>query len=152
MYRKVLIVTLGFLAAELIKEIALTSLNRIPFTSFWFYFGFAIVCLITLFLTYKWRARLQLVNIVLITFLCIFYSFSYYYIDIIEFSFSMTVITYLFSLRGIYFRFCILVTSFFIILDINLIYSNFNKGNITDTDTILIENRTAYTIPFSATL
>jgi type IV secretory pathway component VirB8 len=56
-FRKVLIITICFNIVELMKEIILSSLGKIIFESFWFFFGFLLLSMFTLVLTYKLQKK-----------------------------------------------------------------------------------------------
>lgn len=126
-FRKVIYLTLAFNCAEIIKEITLSAINLIPFASFWFFFGFSIMCLGTLVLSYKMKNSLQLINLASLVFLCFFYTFCYYYIDNIEFSFFMVVVLYTYSLYGTYVRLIVSISVVFLVLHINILNANFGR-------------------------
>ena len=53
MLKKIVFITLGFNFVQLIKEIALSASKKISFASFWFFFGYAMIGLLTLASIYK---------------------------------------------------------------------------------------------------
>lgn len=83
--------------------------------------------LITFILTYKFKSKVQLINLALLVFLCIFYSFSYYYIENIEFSLFLSIVLYVFSMHGNYVRFIILTISIFLPIIISLVNASFKN-------------------------
>jgi hypothetical protein len=126
-FRKVLIITLVFNALEIIKDITLSSLGLIPFHSFWFFFVFALVTTLTLIFSYKLLSKLKLINLGFLVFLCIFYSFCYFYIDNIDFSLFLSIVLYVFSMHGNYIRFIYLIVASFVVMTLSFINSNFTN-------------------------
>ena len=123
--RKIVFITLVFNLIEIIKEIILRSTGLVSLQSFWFFFGFTIIACITLLLTYKYQTFLYTVNLCFLIFLCVFYSFCYFYIDNIEFSLFLTISIYVFSMHGTYLRLIYLLMLGFISMTLSLLNSNF---------------------------
>lgn len=124
-FRKVLAITIVFNCFEIIKEIALSSLNRIPFASFWFFFGYCIINLVTLATSYRLQKLMQIINLALMIFLCVFYSFCYYFIENVEFSIFMVIFLYVYSLHGTYIRLIMAIAVCFLIMHMSFLNSNF---------------------------
>lgn len=139
-FRKVIIITLVFNCMEIIKEITISSLGMIPFDSFWFYFGFSLLALISMVVSYRMKQRIQIINLVSIVLLCVFYIFFYYYIDNIEFSLFMTVTLYMFSMHGIFVRLIIGMVMIFLIMHINIVSANFKRLDKDTTEQHLEEH------------
>jgi len=151
-FRKIILVTLVFLALELIKDIILSSLGLIIFQSFWFFFGFTCLASLTLLFAYKLQNKVQLINIAFLVFLCVFYSFCYYYIDNIEFSMFFSIVIYTYSLRGIYVRFVILLVACVLAMNVSLVKSNFDSQIAKNLLDITTERHPYLVLPWMATL
>ena len=151
-FRKSIIVTLVFLAFELIKDIILSSLGLIIFQSFWFFFGFACLASVTLFFGYKLQNKVQLINNAFLVFLCVFYSFCYYYIDNIEFSMFFSIAIYAYAVRGIYVRFVILLVACVLAMNVSLVKSNFEAQIAKKLLNITTERHSYLVLPWMATL
>lgn len=123
--RKTIVITLVFSILEIIKDIILRSIGLIPLQSFWFFFGFIIISCITLLLTYKYQSFLYITNLVFLVFMCVFYSFCYYYIDNIEFSMFLTISLFVISMHGTYLRLIYIIVIGFLAMTLSLMNSNF---------------------------
>jgi hypothetical protein len=53
------VISIGFNLLELIKEIIISSLDLVPFASFWFFFGFLSLNCGALLISYRWQKQLQ---------------------------------------------------------------------------------------------
>jgi hypothetical protein len=126
-FRKLILITLAFNGLEIIKDITLSSLDKIPFDSFWFYFAFTLIALFSLIASYKFKKYMPHVNLSFFVFLCTYYSFCYFSIENVEFSLFTLILLYIFSLHGTYVRLIILVASCFLIMHINIVNSNFKR-------------------------
>jgi hypothetical protein len=84
--RKILAICLIFGTVEMIKEITLYACGKIPFVSFYYYFGLLILFFIILICSYKFNKKVHVMMPVFLTILSIFYCFNYFYEVNIEFS------------------------------------------------------------------
>ena len=98
--KKILVLCFVFASIELIKEIILYALKKIPFTSFYYYFGLLVIFLFILIVSYKFTNRITIMIPILLAILCIFFCFNYFYIGMIEFTHFMVIINIIYMLRG----------------------------------------------------
>jgi hypothetical protein len=151
-FRKVLYITLLFNALEIIKDITLSSLGLIPFLSFWFFFVLSFVNMVTLIFTFKLQSWLKLINLGFLVFLCIFYTFCYYYIDNIEFSLFLSMVLFVFSMHGNYIRSICLTVICFMVLTLSFINTNFASQIERGLLTIWAELQPLLSLPFLAAI
>ena len=152
MFRKIIVITLVFNVLEIIKEIILRSTGLIPLQSFWFYFGFILLSCITLLLTYKYQSFLYSANLYFLIFLCLFYSFCYFYIDNIEFSLFLGISMYVFSMHGTFLRLIYLLMICFISMTLSLLNSNFTIQITRGLLMTSLELEPTFSFPFISTL
>lgn len=153
-FRKVLILTVIFNLLQMIKEIILSSLHYIHFTSFYFYLTFGLFSLFTYILTLKMKSAVVKINLILVTTLVIFYSFFFYYIEIIDFSMLIVIACFAYALHGGFIR-CFIVIGFgFYILFINLVNGYYNhRGDVHQIEKILaMEYDSVILMPYLAVI
>ena len=95
---------------------------------------------------------MQLINIAFLVFLCVFYSFCFYYIDNIEFSMFFSIAIYAYAVRGIYVRFVILLVACVLAMNVSLVNSNFEAQIAKKLLNITTERHSYLVLPWMATL
>jgi hypothetical protein len=114
--RKIILLCFIYAGIELVKELVLYFMKKIPFVSFYYYFGLIIIFLMILLITYKFEDKVRYLIPVILVVLCIFYCFYNFYVDMIEFSKYMTILAIIFMLRGTSLSFVIFISTAFYIL------------------------------------
>lgn len=116
-FKKITYVTIAYSVVSMIKEGILSGVSGIPIYSLYFYMGFLIICLIRLILLYYMQKnRITIHNLILLSIVCVFYSFCYFYIEMLEFSLFMSVVVYVMMMRGTYvLMIMLLVYSFYVL-------------------------------------
>ena len=78
--RKTLIVCAVFCAIELVKEIILYGFKKIPFNSFYYYFGLLVLFAIMGVSTYKCQRCVHILTPIQLSIICIYFCFFYLYV------------------------------------------------------------------------